>query len=718
MKSVFIIAIVAVAMIGVMVPSVFAELTDMQTISVDVDGTPYVISYSVTGITVTEIKSYTESYSLIFSVVVIDSGGILNVEFDRVFFDSIYNCVDDPFFILADGDQIAYDEIQTNSQSRTLSINISSGTEEIEIIGSVFGNSNEITCTYDPKLEPKPSLESFSINSENMMAIAATEEYRQACMEQYWIIKSYEYDYSVSLNDYNQAIQNYIWELRCDKTEKVWYTEPDFIGNKKINDSQELLEETEIVSHTVETAIGSYVPGCETSNACYLPQDITIRIGDAVQWNNVDTAPHTVTGVNPADDSSAVFDSNMLEMGNSYSFTFHDTGNYDYFCMVHPWMVGSVTVINNIAGFVDTSKDPQHYIDRYNNEPTYKEWFDENYPQYSSIYEAVGIEKLIEENTPKMTDKYDVAESNCTTYECQQSIMYQKINEYQNSGQSLMLEGGDSYNTSDKLVEIGYGEFDNGEYETAISTFRQVLLGTTNEQFRGESNLGMAWSYHKIGDFENAIPYYLKTLEWSGKTDEFRDAVKMDLSAAYLELKEYDKALEQMKGLENHENYDDYFTFAQNELAKINPSIQCGEGTIEKNGKCIVDTSNQKSSKGGGCLIATATYGSEMANEVQQLRELRDNQLLQTEFGTAFMGMFNDIYYSFSPIIADYERENPYFKEAVKLAITPMISSLSLMENAESESEVLGIGISVIMLNLGMYFGVPAVVVIGIRKRF
>jgi hypothetical protein len=119
---------------------------------------------------------------------------------------------------------------------------------------------------------------------------------------------------------------------------------------------------------------------------------------------------------------------------------------------------------------------------------------------------------------------------------------------------------------------------------------------------------------------------------------------------------------------------------------------------------------------GGGCLIATATYGSEMATEVQQLRELRDNTLLNTESGTQFMGMFNDVYYSFSPIIADMERENPLFKEAVKLAITPMISTLSLMENAESESEVLSIGISVIALNLGMYLGVPAIVVVGIRK--
>jgi uncharacterized oligopeptide transporter (OPT) family protein len=81
------------------------------------------------------------------------------------------------------------------------------------------------------------------------------------------------------------------------------------------------------------------------------------------------------------------------------------------------------------------------------------------------------------------------------------------------------------------------------------------------------------------------------------------------------------------------------------------------------------------------------------------------------------MSTFNDIYYSFSPVIADYERENPLFKEAVKLAITPMISSLSLMESANSESEVISLGLSVIMLNIGMYLGVPAVVVIGISKR-
>ena len=128
-------------------------------------------------------------------------------------------------------------------------------------------------------------------------------------------------------------------------------------------------------------------------------------------------------------------------------------------------------------------------------------------------------------------------------------------------------------------------------------------------------------------------------------------------------------------------------------------------------------TTNSSEIEGGGCLIATATYGSEMAPQVQQLRELRDNQLLNTASGTAFISGFNEFYYSFSPIIADYERENPYFKEAVKLAITPMISTLSLMENADSESKVLGLGLSVIALNLGIYIGIPAITIVGIKKR-
>ena len=121
----------------------------------------------------------------------------------------------------------------------------------------------------------------------------------------------------------------------------------------------------------------------------------------------------------------------------------------------------------------------------------------------------------------------------------------------------------------------------------------------------------------------------------------------------------------------------------------------------------------------GGCLIATATYGSELAPQVQFLREIRDNTVMSTSSGMSFMTGFNQLYYSFSPTIADLERENPMFQEAVRVFITPMISTLSIMTLAEdgSEGQVLGLGISVIALNLGMYLAAPAIVIWQVRKR-
>ena len=194
------------------------------------------------------------------------------------------------------------------------------------------------------------------------------------------------------------------------------------------------------------------------------------------------------------------------------------------------------------APFVDETKEPQSYVDRYNNEASYKKWFDDNYPEYSSIYEAVGLEEPI-------------------------------------------------------IEEPEFGE--------------------------------------------------------------------------------------------------------------------CGEGTKLIDGKCTIVAIQ---SKGGGCLIATAAYGSEMAPQVQLLREIRDNQLMNTDSGISFMTGFNQFYYSFSPTIADMQRENPIFKEAVKLWITPLLSSLSVMSYAESESQVIGYGIGVILMNIGMYFVAPAMLFYGIRK--
>ena len=149
------------------------------------------------------------------------------------------------------------------------------------------------------------------------------------------------------------------------------------------------------------------------------------------------------------------------------------------------------------------------------------------------------------------------------------------------------------------------------------------------------------------------------------------------------------------------------------------PVIDAATFEVVEKGEKVTPAEQAAEEKKGGCLIATAAFGSEMAPQVQFLREIRDNTVLQTESGTSFMAGFNQFYYSFSPAVADYERENPAFKEAVKITLTPLLTSLTLLQYADidSESEMLGYGIGVILLNIGMYFVAPAVLLrVCIRK--
>jgi len=113
---------------------------------------------------------------------------------------------------------------------------------------------------------------------------------------------------------------------------------------------------------------------------------------------------------------------------------------------------------------------------------------------------------------------------------------------------------------------------------------------------------------------------------------------------------------------------DSRYLFATESSASKNDLIfSIGDNTGD-----IIEIKN--TGEGGGCLIATAAFGSELSSQVQFLREIRDNTVLQTESGTIFMAGFNQFYYSFSPIVADYERENSTFKEAVKITLTPLLT--------------------------------------------
>ncbi len=143
---------------------------------------------------------------------------------------------------------------------------------------------------------------------------------------------------------------------------------------------------------------------------------------------------------------------------------------------------------------------------------------------------------------------------------------------------------------------------------------------------------------------------------------------------------------------------------------KVSFDVIVGESYVQP-------TPTTEKKNGGGCLIATAAFGSELSPQVQQLRELRDNTILNTKSGMSFMTTFNQFYYSFSPTVADFEREQPIFKEVVKITLTPMLTSLSILNhvNIDSEQEMLGYGISIVLLNIGIYVGIP---VFGILKIY
>jgi Putative Ig domain len=248
-----------------------------------------------------------------------------------------------------------------------------------------------------------------------------------------------------------------------------------------------------------------------------------------------------------------------------------------------------------IASFVDPTKDPQSYVDRYNKEPTYKKWFDTNFPQYSSIYEAVGLAE------PKPLASFVDPTKDPQSYV-------------------------DRYNKE--------------------PTYKK-------------------W-------FDTNFPQYSSIYEAVGLAEP--ETTKPETT--------------------------------ESEIG------QCGPGTTLVGDTCVVENTQ----KGGGCLIATATYGSEMAPQVQFLREIRDSKVMSTASGVSFMTAFNSFYYSFSPTVADLERENPMFKEVVKIGITPMLSSLSIMSAADSEQEILTYGIGVILMNVGMYFVAPVMIVYSIKK--
>jgi plastocyanin len=109
---------------------------------------------------------------------------------------------------------------------------------------------------------------------------------------------------------------------------------------------EEVMEEEHEAAMSADVSIssGSSVPGCEEADECFIPSTVEIGVGGTVTWTNDDTAAHTVTSGSATDGPDGTFDSSIFMAGKTFEHTFDEAGEYDYFCVVHPWMTGIVIV--------------------------------------------------------------------------------------------------------------------------------------------------------------------------------------------------------------------------------------------------------------------------------------------------------------------------------------------------------------------------------------
>ena len=113
----------------------------------------------------------------------------------------------------------------------------------------------------------------------------------------------------------------------------------------------------------IENGRGSSEPGCELTNLCFIPAIATAHVGDKIIFLNGDDAPHTSTSGNPASGPNGIWDSGLQQPGVDFVFIATDPGTFDYFCMVHPWMVGQLDILPQGQSTSETSEEIGSTVD-------------------------------------------------------------------------------------------------------------------------------------------------------------------------------------------------------------------------------------------------------------------------------------------------------------------------------------------------------------------
>ena len=113
---------------------------------------------------------------------------------------------------------------------------------------------------------------------------------------------------------------------------------------KKIGEDVKELTASKLPSRLVSIPAGTSIPGCEEGDKCYDPSTLIIFKGGEVIWKNDDSSAHTITSGDIVNGPDKKFDSGLILSGETFSYKFEKIGNYNYFCMIHPWANASVTV--------------------------------------------------------------------------------------------------------------------------------------------------------------------------------------------------------------------------------------------------------------------------------------------------------------------------------------------------------------------------------------
>ena len=342
-------------------PEIFTT-TGFWEVFAGVGGT-FDIEYSIQWGSLNNIQINADEFSL---VVDIDSqsDGFVQLEIPRFLIDAKKSdSSDDTFIIKIDGKEVTYEQLSSNSISRTIKINFEEGDEEINIEGNSFLNEikNGFLVIPISVFTDRSSYSSgnviqvFGEVGELLAGFPVTVQII-AANGNLIVVQQLEVD---SSNKFSIEISNTdssLWQASGTYTVKVIYgteartaeTTFEFFkvsGEAPCPDCVPPDEEPELPSSIrVSMPAGTSVPGCEDTHTCFIPFTVSVSRGGTVIWENNDSAAHTVTSGSSADGPNGIFDSSLFMAGATFSHTFDQEGTFDYFCMVHPWMAGQVIV--------------------------------------------------------------------------------------------------------------------------------------------------------------------------------------------------------------------------------------------------------------------------------------------------------------------------------------------------------------------------------------